>query len=354
MIKKAWLIHYEYHNSYKSKNLGLFARYLSKKYQVEFITTKIVSYESYDEDNVSVKEFLNENKNLLDKALINYIIKNIKNVEYIWCYNTNYKFIMLLLGLSKIYNTKVIIKLDSIWNLPKNKILSKLRYNVYNISLLLSYKILYESSELKEKIPFFLHKKCFKYLVSYSEIFAKKVTLNDLKYKENIILISARIYENKNIHSIMEIFIENIKFFKDWKLIIIGDDFDIIYANKLKKISKKYNNILFEGFKSGNDYYEYFKKAKIFILPSYQEGQPNVLVEAIYFGCHVFITKNANVDEFVDNKFVEYINPFDKDSMQSKLISRVRNYNNDVIEYNHIKCKNNYLFEDKITRLLND
>lgn len=104
---------------------------------------------------------------------------------------------------------------------------------------------------------------------------------NDEK-KEKIIIYCGRIIHNpKNILFVIHIWEQLYTKYKDWKMILVGDGEDrYIIENLIKK--KKLPRISVTGFTDPTVYYQ---KAQILILPSYNEGFPMSLIEAMSYGC---------------------------------------------------------------------
>lgn len=85
---------------------------------------------------------------------------------------------------------------------------------------------------------------------------------------------------------------------KEWKLVIVGDaDHEDAYSLKLKKRAQEYQNtsaqgaraqvraqVILTGFLSGEPLQELYSNAGLFVLPSYYEGLPIVLLEAMSYG----------------------------------------------------------------------
>jgi len=94
--------------------------------------------------------------------------------------------------------------------------------------------------------------------------------------------------------------------FNQWKLVIVGDaDHEDSYSRELKKNAAKNNNIILTGFLKGQPLHELYSHAGLFVLPSYYEGLPIVLLEAMSYGLSCIasdIPANRNV-ELTDDRF---------------------------------------------------
>ncbi|MDD2752705.1 MAG: glycosyltransferase family 4 protein [Candidatus Omnitrophica bacterium] len=72
---------------------------------------------------------------------------------------------------------------------------------------------------------------------------------------------------------------------KDWKLVIVGrPDHANRYSAELEKWASWNEDIILTGFLSGSRLWEIFTHAGLFVLPSYYEGLPIALLEALGFG----------------------------------------------------------------------
>lgn len=91
-----------------------------------------------------------------------------------------------------------------------------------------------------------------------------------------------------------------------WKLVIIGcADHEDRYSIRLKDQADKNNNIILTGFLTGEPLQEFYSHAGLFVIPSYYEGLPIVLLEAMSYGLSCIasdISANKNV-ELSENRF---------------------------------------------------
>ena len=91
-----------------------------------------------------------------------------------------------------------------------------------------------------------------------------------------------------------------------WKLVIVGRaDHEDKYSLDLKEKAGKNNNIILTGFLTGEPLQALYSHAGLFVLPSYYEGLPIVLLEAMSYGLSCIasdIPANRNV-ELSENRF---------------------------------------------------
>lgn len=127
----------------------------------------------------------------------------------------------------------------------------------------------------------------------------------DLKSKEKIILMVTRLdEEQKCIIKALKIW-ENVSRSKpDWRLLIIGNGPD---EERIKTYAKLHyiNNI---EFLPACDPTPYYRKASIFLMTSKNEGWPNTLNEAMYYGCvPIVLGTFSAVYDMIDNEKNGYI-----------------------------------------------
>lgn len=140
-----------------------------------------------------------------------------------------------------------------------------------------------------------------------TEYILRKYNLEKGKY----LLAVGRFVPEKGFHDLIEAFnqlsTQNSKLRTDyWKLVIIGRaDHEDKYSIDLKDMASKNRNIILTGFLTGEPLKELYSHAGLFVLPSYYEGLPIVLLEAMSYGLSCIasdIPANKNV-ELPENRF---------------------------------------------------
>ncbi|MHA2938271.1 glycosyltransferase family 4 protein [Vibrio sp. RC27] len=129
------------------------------------------------------------------------------------------------------------------------------------------------------------------------------------------ILAVGRLVPEKGYHDLVEAYKKLTN--KKYKLVIVGDaDHPNFYSKGL--IANQSDDILFLGRRSGATLDILYRKASLFILPSYHEGLPVVALEAVSYGLPILL---SNIDENSDIglNHPSYFNVGNVDELSAKL-----------------------------------
>lgn len=135
--------------------------------------------------------------------------------------------------------------------------------------------------------------------IIYNPFFMDKKSLN-LDKKENIMLFVGRLEVVKGC----DIFLKALrlidrKLLKKWEILIIGDGSQKEILNKeALNLNLK---VTFIG--KSTKVEDFYKKAKILVLPSRSEGLSNVLIEAIFFKVARIATKCSGPKELIKDRY---------------------------------------------------
>lgn len=99
---------------------------------------------------------------------------------------------------------------------------------------------------------------------------------------QQYVLCVARFVPEKGLHDLIQ---AQRLLDQPMPIVIAGDaDHESLYSRQIKALAANTNDIVLTGFIKGDELAEVFSNAKLFVLPSYHEGLPIALLEAMSFG----------------------------------------------------------------------
>jgi glycosyltransferase involved in cell wall biosynthesis len=158
------------------------------------------------------------------------------------------------------------------------------------------------------------------------------------------LLFLARVEKAKGIYELIDAFQiiqnENDNIF----LTIAGDGLELNNAKQIVK-SKGLKNVSFIGFVQGQDKINAFCNSSIYVFPSYTEGMPTSVLEAISFGIPVITTDVGGLPDFFENGKHGFFIPV-KDRFN--IVDRIKelydkNLRDTISEYNYNYGKERFL-----------
>jgi len=173
--------------------------------------------------------------------------------------------------------------------------------------------------------------------------------LKEFKVKEkkstNNILFLARIIREKGIYIALDAFKEIKKKCPDAKLIVVGDGESL--KDAIKKVElESIQNVEFKGKLEGDKLKCAFENADLYILPTYGEGMPTSILEAMAFGLPVFTRPVGGLNDFFENNkmgyLIESLNPIDFAEKISDMLEHPTKMK-EIGEFNHFYAKKNFM-----------
>ena len=119
------------------------------------------------------------------------------------------------------------------------------------------------------------------------------------------VLFMGRLGKRKGTYDLLEAFEKAIKRIPNFRLILGGDG----EVDQIKKIVSRRGitgNVVVPGWISGEEKIRLYKNCDIFVLPSYNEGLPNSILEAMAVGVPIISTPVGGIPEAV----IENVNGF--------------------------------------------
>ncbi len=165
--------------------------------------------------------------------------------------------------------------------------------------------------------------------------------------QEKLILFVGRLDKLKGVNCLLMAIDIVRRSFKKFKLVIVGKGPEL---QNLKHLNKKLNLndfTLFIGELKENNLIKWFIAADLFILPSFTEGRPMVIYEAMASGCPIIASNVGGIPEQVKDGYNGYlIEPGDKEILADRIEFLLKN--NDLIQKMGINSRKR-IIEEKWT-----
>ncbi len=113
-----------------------------------------------------------------------------------------------------------------------------------------------------------------------------------------------------------------------------------MYSKIIHKSKNKINN---NGYVSGNNKSQIFEKADVLILPSYHEGFPLVILEAIASGCAVISTKVGATPEILNDSNAIWVEKKSVSDIKNAILELITNRNKlNIMKLNNLILSKKY------------
>lgn len=137
-----------------------------------------------------------------------------------------------------------------------------------------------------------------------------------------------------------------------YHLNICGKLTDESIKDDIEKYSKKLGDkVSFLGYVSGSAKTELFKSSDLLILPSYHEGLPLVIMEALGAGCAIMATPVGSIPEVLTEENCIWIEIASVDSIKSRL-SDLSNKSLMKIKMSNLSLGKSFTFEEHVKTLV--
>ena len=116
------------------------------------------------------------------------------------------------------------------------------------------------------------------------------------------ILFVGRLVPVKGVSLLLDAFARVVKVYEDARLTVVGDGSERASLELECRKLGIHSQVVFEGYLNQHEVAEKLKRADLFVLPSYAEGLPVVLMEAMASGVPVIATRIAGIPELVQDE----------------------------------------------------
>lgn len=157
----------------------------------------------------------------------------------------------------------------------------------------------------------------------------------------NYVLEVGRIEVNKNQISVVEALMDN----PEIPIVFIGRVANELYYKKLLEISNKRGNVYFINETSQEEVFEFYKKAKVHVLPSFRESPGLSSLEALYFKCEIVTSsdKYCPINYYRFREKAHLCDPYNINSIRDAVLKA---YNSPVIKKADEEYFNNFSYEN--------
>jgi len=133
------------------------------------------------------------------------------------------------------------------------------------------------------------------------------------------VLQVSRLVPEKRQSDLIEAFIRSDIGSQGWSLVFVGTlDQNDAYSKRIMQQAEADQNVIFAGFRSGDELAEILSNAGIFVLPSTHEGLPIALLEALSYGLRCVVSDiPANVEVGLEKE--HYYPTGDIDALSERL-----------------------------------
>jgi glycosyltransferase involved in cell wall biosynthesis len=142
-----------------------------------------------------------------------------------------------------------------------------------------------------------------------------------MELRKPVILFVGSLIERKGVRYLIEAMPNILQRFPEYKLIIIGEGPDYDKLNHLCQELDINKNIKFEGQKPQKEISQWMRRAKVFVLPSTEEGLGVVLLEAIASGTPCVGTRIGGIQDVISPEVGILVPPKDPFSIEKAIIS---------------------------------
>lgn len=144
--------------------------------------------------------------------------------------------------------------------------------------------------------------------------------------RKHYILYAGTLNKRKGYADLLNAFKSVATEYSDWNLVLAGNG-EIENGIDLAKNLEISNQVIFTGWISGKEKEKLFQEASIFCLPSYNEGFPMAVLDAISFGLPIITTPVGGIlDIFSDGLDAIIFNPGDIDELSNKIKLLIKNH----------------------------
>jgi len=213
--------------------------------------------------------------------------------------------------------------------MQKNKLLKTICLKIFEHTSFNETSAIHCSTEIDKQWPYLKsisNKNIFVVPIGIHQPPAQLSNSNIVLYN-NYILFLGRIHQIKGLKFLCDIISTLPNSCKSTKLLLAGPDNDN-YLEKILLYAKQkgiFEKIVYVGNLGEIEKYEYIRKARFLVLPSYSENFGIVVIEAMACGVPVVVSDKCNIKIYVEKANCGFVIPHEIKSFQDKFILLLTN-----------------------------
>jgi len=310
----------------------LFKSFYFDDFEIQYIVLNQEIISGFDKKNIKINTInLNDINSFKNKIyfvinILFFLIKNRKKITYVYLPNL-YWYSLIFVFLNKLFS------INFIGRICANEIKFLNKYSIIKLFLLKSLK---KIIVLNKSTLFKLNNHKFENTIYIPNPVDSDFFKFSNSYKNISLLFVGEINPRKGVKELIINFIKLKNNFSNIKLDLVGPVTDIYYHRDLLLLIKDYqNSISFVPQLDEKSLFNKYHESDIFILPSYSEGMPNVILEAMSCGNIVVGSEIPGIVENITHNSNGFLFSHQKNDLYKVLYEILNNkYNIHMIKSN--------------------
>ena len=167
------------------------------------------------------------------------------------------------------------------------------------------------------------------------------------------VLYLGLVTQSKGIYDLLEVLKQGKELYEGKLVLHVGGNGEIDYLKTLIKEYDLENIVIYEGWLDSEMKNEMMNKCSIFILPSYAEGMPVSVLEALSYGHYIIATNVGGVPEIVNDEVGVLITPGDQNAL-STVLNQILTAKISLPDKNFIRKKTDEYLPKRIASALDE
>jgi glycosyltransferase involved in cell wall biosynthesis len=139
------------------------------------------------------------------------------------------------------------------------------------------------------------------------------------------ILYLGLITESKGVFDLLEAIVSRKELFINRIKLHIGGNGDVNLLKEYIEMNSLHDIVVYEGWLTGDRKIEMMNRCSVYVLPSYAEGLPVSILEAMSYGQFIISTKVGGIPELISSSIGVLINPGDISALSDSLLETLSN-----------------------------